>query len=226
MQYNHNTFTATFTMKPNFFLRMITSLRKEERVILYNNLLEISTDEKDAVALFLEKEYQKETLTFPYEDPAFHYKSAVWAAEIVYQTAQLILYRKKEVGELENLLPKENFVPTAATILSVDLSLRFLPDMIQQLKLIDHDDALIPLLELIIKKWHYSAINYSWENEEVVKLSFTDNPCVQQLYLDRVVRFKNSNLAKNSKINSLLKSNFGMFEDDFWKNFNLLKTND
>lgn len=213
-------------MTHNFFFDMIKTLRQQEEIILYQNILSTSEEEKEKVILFLEKEYQVESLEFPFISPEFHKEAALWAAETVYYASQFILFRENDAAKMEDYFPTFQFEITPASILSVDLCFRFVPDMLRQLSLIDSEDLLISILEKYLKIWHFSGINYSLElGEENWKIIFS-NPCLQQLYLNRITTHKNIKLAKLPKINPLLKANFGLFEETFWPNFKTIKVND
>ena len=213
-------------MTNTYFLDMIKTLRQNEEVILYQNILTISDNEKEVVIDFLQKEYEAETLNYPFVAPPFQAVAAIWAAEIVYYSAQLILYRQNKTSELEQRFPKLESEITASTFLSVDLCFRFIPDMLNQLKLIDSEDCLIAILEKQLETFHYSGINYPLKLEESNFEIIHHNKCLQQLYLNRIVTFKNLKLAKIPSFNQALKANFGIFENDFWTGFKTINVND
>ncbi len=213
-------------MTHTFFLDMIQTLRAKEEIILYKNILSISALEKENIILFLEDEYQTEALDFPFTPPAFDSAAALWAAETVYYASQFILFRENDETKMEDYFPSFQFDVTPATILSVDLCFRFLPDMLRQLSLIDAEDSLIVILEKYLKTWHFSGINYTLDFKEIELEVIFSNPCLQQLYLNRITTHKNIPLAKLPKINQLLKANFGIFEETFWPNFKTLNVND
>ncbi|MFK7776023.1 MAG: hypothetical protein AB8F94_28120 [Saprospiraceae bacterium] len=213
-------------MKNTFFFDMIKTLREQEEIILYQNILSTSEEEKEKVILFLEKEYQAESSEFPFVSPEFHPQAALWAAEISYYACQFILFRENDEAKMEDFFPAFQFEVSPSTILSVDLCFRFIPDMLRQLSLIDSEDSLIAILEKYLKTWHFSGINYSLNLKDLdLNIIFTD-PCLQQLYLNRITTYKNIHLAKSPKINQLLKANFGIFEETFWPNFKTLSIND
>lgn len=213
-------------MTYTFFFDMIQTLRELEEVILYKNILSISDPEKEKIVLFLEKEYQSEALDFPFISPKFHPQAALWAAETVYYASQFILFRENDDAKMEDFFPAFQFEISPSSILSVDLCFRFVPDMLRQLSLIDPEDSLISILEKHLQTWHFSGINYSLDFKGIdLNIIFTD-PCLQQLYLNRITTYKNIHLAKMPKINQLLQANFGIFEETFWSNFKTININD
>lgn len=213
-------------MKNSYFLEMIESLLKDEEVILYENRLSISSEEKSFVITFLENTFEEEALNHPFSKIQFRPDSALWAAEFVYLAAQLILYRKDQNKDLKNLFPELELDISPETMLSVDMCFRYLPDMITQLKLIDTEDPLLDILEMELTKWHYSGIN---SNLDIDKLNFDvifTNKRLQQLYLNRIVDFRNEKLAYHIQIVPLLKENFGIYSKDFWKENKSITTHD
>lgn len=204
-------------MAENYFLRVIQLLRKQEEILLYNNILKISTEDEAAAGYFLQKEYDRESLAYPHEIPEFNRAAALWGARTVYLAAQLLLYRKNEVKELSTLfLPFVGLVDGAA-ILSADLCLRFLPGVLVKLAEIDEEDELIKTLETILKKWHYSGIQFLRKEEGLDFSEISTNQCVFQLYSDRVLLFKNKQLAKHPKLKEKIAESLGMYGDQLAK---------
>ncbi len=206
-------------MAGNYFYEMIKTLRLDEDVILHINILNIENEERERVIQFLSEEYKKESYCYPYHAPKFSPEAALWAAEIIYITAQLILFRKHEISELKHLFPDFISEMNPSKILSADLCLRFMPNMIKHMKIIDNDDALISLLEDLLIKWHYSGVNYPLKVEEIdFEIIFSDS-CLQQLYLNRVIEFQNLNIAKDERVYTQIKACLGIYGNEFWKDF-------
>jgi len=205
---------------------MITTLLTNEEVILYENRLSISEEERVKVNILLQEKFSEESTNYPFSVPSFNQEAALWAAEYVYITAQLLLYRKDDAKDLKSLLPTAEFDVTASSILSVDLCFRFIPDMIRELQFIDPEDPLLPVLETELNKWHYSGIKYITDLEPInLDILFT-NQCLQQLYLNRVVDYKNKKLAQHPQLNALLTENFGIYEEEYWNTFKSIITHE
>ena len=198
-------------MKKNFFLNMLEMLRQQEEIILYCNLLSISEEEKAEAILFLQKEYLQESLDYPYQVPLFDADAAFWAAKMIYIASQLMLYREhKEVDLLELFSDYEGDF-SAAAILSADLCLRFLPDTLTHLKMIDSQDKMIEILEKILEKWHYSGIKYTLEVEKLDFEIIEKSLCVKQLYVNRVIFYKKNSLSEHPNLQPLLSANLGIY---------------
>lgn len=195
---------------------MVQTLRQHEEIVLYGYVLDISENEEEEVSTFLKKEYEREVLNFPYAPPGFDPAAALWAAKAVYVIAQLILYRKNKEADLTLLLPDFESVKSPAAIISCDLCLRFLPDIIFQLKTIDPEDPLILILEKRLSEWHYSGINYPLETDTLNFGSISTDPCLYQLYINRVIASRNVKLAQHEACISQVKASIGIFNTDLW----------
>ncbi len=213
-------------MQTYFFLQMIVNLRTTEKVTLYNNLLTITEDETFLVETFLEKEYKTESLDFPFTTPTFDKDAAVWGAKTCYLAAQLILFRQNKVEELDKLFPPFAGEITANAMLSADVCLRFIPKMIFHLKAIDNEDELIPLLEKMLETWHYSAFGCQLILENLNFDVILTNPCLKQLYIDRIIATKNTKLAQLPAIYPLIINQLGMYKKEFWPTLELVKTDE
>ncbi|RYY51456.1 MAG: hypothetical protein EOO06_00190 [Chitinophagaceae bacterium] len=204
---------------------MIQTLRQREDVVLYDKILSVPEEESRQVAVFLQQEYESEAASYPYNAPPYDAAAALWAATIVYLSAQLILYRAHGVTELAALLPAYAGGQTPSAILSADLCLRFVPAMLIQLQLLDPDDALIPILQGFIQQWHYSGLAHL---KDAANLNFevvTADPCLHQLYADRIVAHRKSAWAKHVDFQQLISANLGAHASAYWPEFSLTKNN-
>ncbi len=198
---------------------MIQNLRRHEEVVLYGDILDITENEKRDVTEFLKKEYEAETLNYPYQAPLYDNEAALWAAGTIYTAAQLMLYRKHKEPDLFTLLPEFPARCTPSTFLSADLCLRFLPGVLFHLKQIDPEDGLIQVLENQLTQWHYSGINYPLEISRLDFELLSSDPCLRQLYVNRIIDYKNMSLAKHAACKELVKASLGMFAKEFWNDF-------
>ncbi len=203
-------------MNDNHFLKTIFRLRQREEVLLFANVLNIKPIEQREVLQLLHEEYRTEALNYPHQAPAFDEAAALWAAQTVYWSAQFILYRENNAADLEEILKDFEGQTSPSAMLSVDLCLRFLPAMLVQLKMIDPEDEMVEILEKILHRWHYSGVNYPLEIEQLNMKPVMDNPCLLQLYLNRIIEHKKIKLAENEIFKPHIKSNLGMYANEFW----------
>ena len=204
-----------------YFYEMIFTLRSEEHIILYNNIMMNGVEEDEKVVAFLKEEYKKESANYPYQAPAFDEEVAIWAAKVIYITAQLLLYRENRPAELHALFPIPKQTNSAAAILSADLCLRFLPEMIRELKFINAEDDLIKITEDILVEWPFSALSTDLEFKQDKLESIVSNDCVKQLFADRIIKYKNKKIGAYSGIKEYIIANLGMYEKVIWPELNL-----
>ncbi|MFN3379934.1 MAG: hypothetical protein ACK41O_10800 [Runella zeae] len=205
-----------------FFLAMIQHLRAQEEVFMYGYVLESSPEEQQRVVDFLGNEYKRESWEYPQKIPVFDSHAALWAAELVYRSSQLLLYREHKVNDLSLLLPSFSGLITPSAILSADLVLRFLPAIIAQLKIIDEDDPLIRMLEEQLSIWHYSALSYPLHVEKLNFDTILTNQCLYRLYINRIIDFKKISFAQHPVFYSQVKASLGLFDNIFWKEFSTI----
>jgi len=195
---------------------MLQHLRQNENIMLYSNLLQVSEEHEAEAADYLKTQYNQEATDYPFTAPDFDKAAALWGARTVYIAAQLMLYREHKVADLENMLPVFTGEITANAMLSADLYLRFLPGIINHLKLIEPEDGLIPILEKHLHTWHYSGIAYPLEKTKLDFSIITAHKCLHQLYVNRVVQYKNLGLARHPALSRLLRANLGIYRPEFW----------
>ncbi|OOV18957.1 hypothetical protein [Flavobacterium sp. LM4] len=198
------------------FLDTIYHLRTIEQVILYDKLITISKEEETDTVSFLEAEYEREILEYPGIAPKFNTAAGLWASKTVYFAVQLLLHRAHKISDLALLLPDYNGKMDASAILSADLCLRFLPQIIAEMKRIDPEDLVIPILEKHLIQFHYSAIGFEIDTEKMNYDIVSVDDCLRQLYIDRIVHRKAVKFAQSDFIKKQLEIGFGDYKKIFW----------
>ncbi len=201
----------------DYFVQTLYTLRNSEEIILYAYDSLIPSAEHTLAIDFLAIEYENECLGYPGVPPAFDTNAALWSAQTVYKAAQLLLYRKDKEADLPLLLPPFTEPITPGAMLSADLCLRFLPDVLQMAKNIDADDLLVTLLTTFLQQWHYSAIGYKLHVAEDDFDIIINNFCLRQLYIDRVIARKDQQAALQPVLAPFVKAALGHYQPHFWK---------
>ncbi|MEG0927910.1 hypothetical protein [Chryseobacterium sp.] len=204
------------------FLDTIFLLRKNECITLFSTLQEISPKEETEAGDYFETEFEKERLEFLSDQLLCDKTAAVWAAKVLYHSAQLYLIRENTAKSLEDLIPGFKGTRGISSLLSADLSLRFLPEVLIALNSIDPEDALIALLEDILTDFHYSGIGYDLDLKRVNWEEELKDSTYRKLYLERIVDKKDYRLAEIPFINKLLIAEFGMHKDAFWRELKII----
>lgn len=204
------------------FLDTLFLLRKEECITIFTDLQEISKKEEQEAADYFESEFEKERLEFLFDQISCDRETAVWAAKVMYHSAQLHLIRENTAKDLNKLIPQFKEKKDISSILSADLFLRFLPQIIAVLQSADPEDALIKMLENILIQFHYSAIGYDLELKNIHWEEELKDETYRKLYLERIVEKKAYSLAEIPYINQLLIAEFGMYKDIFWRELKII----
>lgn len=204
------------------FLDTIFLLRKNECITLFSNLQEISLEEETEAGDYFETEFEKERLEFLSDQLVCDKTTAVWASKVLYHSAQLYLIRENTAKDLENLIPRFQGTKNVSSILSADLSLRFLPEVVTALNSVDPEDTLITLLEDILTEFHYSGIGYDLHLKHVNWEEELKDKTYRKLYLERIVDKRDYKLAEIPFINKLLIAEFGMHKDAFWRELKII----
>lgn len=205
------------------FLDTLFLLRKEGALTVFSDLKTLYEKEEKEAEDFFESEFEKERLDFLSDKLPFNKEAAIWAAKILYHSAQLYLIRKDTAKDLEKLIPQYQDEKDVSAILSADLSLRFLPQLLDALQIADSTDPLVKILENILQQFHYSGIGLDLNLEKINWEEELKNKTYRKLYLERIVGKKAYKLAEIPYINQLLIAEFGMYKDIFWRELKIVE---
>jgi len=174
----------------SYFFDSIQLLRTEGDIILHSKFVQWSEDEEEYVAEFLSNEYKKELIHHPNGIPDFDKPAGLWAAKITFVSAQLLMLREVEGLDFNIALPKFDGEMSVSTILSADLCLKFLPEIIEKASEIDPYDELVDWLDQVLINWPYSGIGRRNidDKEEMKHLNLLKDPLMVLLYSDRTVK--------------------------------------
>ncbi|WP_228394352.1 hypothetical protein [Chryseobacterium glaciei] len=199
------------------FLDTLFLLRKDECITIFADIKEISKKEEQDASDYFETEFEKERLEFLSDEINCNKETAVWAGKVLYHSAQLYLIRRDTAKDLNELIPSYKGTRDISSILSADLSLRFLPQIVEGLQTADAEDPLIKMLESILSEFHYSAIGSDIDIEKINWEEELKDKTYRKLYLERIVEKKAYKLAEIPFINKLLIAEFGLHKDTFWR---------
>lgn len=205
------------------FLDTLFLLRKEECITIFSDIKEISNREELEAGDYFEGEFEKERLEFLSDQISCNKETAVWAAKILYHGAQLYLIRKDTAKNLDQFVPNFKGVKDISTILSADLSFRFLPQVIDVLHTADSEDPLVKMLKNILQEFHYSGVGYELELENINWEEELKDRTYRKLYLERIVENKAYKLAEIPYINKLLMAEFGLHKEVFWRELKIIE---
>ena len=204
------------------FLDTLFLLRKEGVMTIFTDFFEIPKKEEEDAAVYFESEFEKERLNFLSDEIPFNKDAAVWAGKVLYHSAQLYLIRKDTAKDVQKLIPRFEGRKDVPSVLSADLSLRFLPQIRDALHLADAADPLVKILDEILMQFHYSAIGSDVYPDKISWDEGLKDKTYRKLYLERIVEKKSYKLAEIPYINQLLTAEFGMYKDVFWRDLKVI----
>lgn len=126
-------------------------------------------------------------LEAPGEPPRLSVGAAVWGAFTLYRGAQLLVHRDAEADYVRKALadpcPER---PSPETVWSVDLALRYLPDLLSLSRGVAEGDPLVEVLARIAGDWPLSSVGA--RGVEAKDLSaWIEHPSLRRIYVDRVI---------------------------------------
>jgi len=204
------------------FFQAIENLLDTNELVLFGRIEEIDPKEEALVIGLLRHKYRFEAANYPFVVPPFDEQTALWSSKILFYAAQLVMYREHEADVFSDYFPQFGTAKSAAAMLTADLSLRFLPGILTYLEQIDVEDELIPILQEILKKWHYSGLLSKVDLGIPEFNEAFDDQCLLQLYVDRIIEQKQKKIGQLEMVKSRVIGTLGNFEEIFWKDFNTI----
>ncbi|MDF1695564.1 MAG: hypothetical protein P1U56_07015 [Saprospiraceae bacterium] len=199
-----------------YFLFFIQSLRKNELLAMHGHFVPLSVKD-ETVIQFLHIEFEEQKIALPETDIKFDKEAAYWAATFVYNCAQLMLNRSDVLEKISQYLKQYDGEVNQSSIISADLCLRFLPDIIEKLIEIDQDDPIISQLLTIGNAWPYSMIPICKKEDEFDLTLFVEDQWLLQIFSERVAKFHNTVLMKVPAIENYYKAELGIYKNQLLK---------
>jgi hypothetical protein len=196
----------------------ITSLLTEGKVSVQPELTPFEQEDREATKQLLSNYYKEDITEMPHVAPAYSAEAALWAAEYLYRTIQLIVLRdagEEVVREQLKAFPGQ-IDPSA--IYSADLVLRHLPQLFSLAKGLAPGDILVEELRNTAWQWPFSSVSIELDqavNEDVI---FTDTS-LKYAYIDRIIREKDKWRIKNPVVVNYIKEVSGEHLSVFWPGF-------
>jgi hypothetical protein len=148
--------------------------------------------------------------------PAFDPGAAVWAARYIYHAVQLALLRDANDATVNDCLTPFPGVVTPAAILSADLCLRYLPNLLALAKGLAPDDILVKRLQETAARWPLSSIGLpvTIDNNDINTI--LQHNCLRRLYIDRIIETRDAARCNNTLVNEYLKEALGDHSQLLW----------
>ncbi len=200
----------------DYFLFVIKSLRQDEVLAMHGHFVPLEGKDTSVVE-YLKEEFKNQLIAYPKTEIEFDEEAAYWAAELIYNSSQLLLNREDIIDAVSQHLNSYEGTITKSSIISADLCLRFLPDIIEQLIEIDNEDPLIEKLTSIGLEWHYSMISNCKKVDNIDFTILESDRWLLQIYAERVAVFQNKVLMKVPIIDKYYSDELGIYKNQLLK---------
>jgi len=172
----------------------------------------------------LEFFYKKDILDIPSTAPAFHAEAAFWGAQYIYRAVQMIVLRELGDEEVKKHLANCPFEKSPEVIYSIDLTMRYLTDLLNIAKGLAPDDILVKKLKQAAVEFPFSSVGLKVEGDLDEKIILS-HPALKYAYADRIINKKDKNRIKNNNVLEIVKELLGDHTSTFWKEIELKNEN-
>lgn len=151
--------------------------------------------------------------TVPGTAPEFLIDAALWAAETIYRSSQCLVYPELSV-QIARLItaPAPRGPHTAAQHYSVDLALRFLPDIWRLARSRAEEGPLVSQALDLAAEWPLSSVGISGISARSIDAIAADE-CLLALYVDRVLERKDRSRLDDPRVRNKVQAAIGPFDD-------------
>lgn len=172
------------------------------------------TERVDAsVGTIIEQLDQTARLELAGTAPPLDHDAALWAVEILESACRFLTYRHFDaetvVSALARPCPKR---PSPPVCYSVDLTLRFLPEVIRLARALAPNDPLVLALQELGRKWPLSSVGMR-EVQEGDLEPFWANIALRTLYVDRVLARGDKARLTDPRVADAARAAVGAYDD-------------
>ena len=155
-------------------------------------------------------QYQQE---LPGTPPPLAPQAAGWGAVMFYRACQFVAFR--DLGEADMA---HAFAPACpgddspATHYSVDLTFRYLPDLLKLAQSASQCDPLVSRLACWAEQWPLSSVGIAGVKPLRVE-AVVGHPCLLRLYVDRIVTRRDTSRLTHPRVRDCVRESLGMFPE-------------
>lgn len=149
----------------------------------------------------------------PGDPPAFDLDVARWAALLFFRACQFVVYRDVPAdvvqSELRAPLPARR---RPDVDYSVDLTLRYLPDLFAFARAAAENDPLVAELRTLAVRWPLSSVGIAGLGDLDVS-GFIDHPSLRGLYVDRILARGDSTRLADPRVKAAVTTAVGLHRE-------------
>jgi hypothetical protein len=162
--------------------------------------------------------HAEDALELPHTAPAFAPEAAQWAAQYLYHTLQLALVRELDETVVHDCLRDFDGLMTPEAVYSVDLTFRYLPDLLRLAKGLAPGDALVARLQATARQWPFSFVGTEMLAPEAEAVLLA-HPALRQAYVDRIIRVRDQRRGGQAHLIPFVQAALGAHAAVLWPDF-------
>ena len=166
--------------------------------------------EAEQVLAAYERQYR---LDLPGEPPPLQGDAALWAAAMLREACRFAAFRDLGEEAMGVFGERPNFSADPSSVhYSVDLTFRFLPDVIKQARTASEQDPLVKRLLQLAREWPLSSVGMAGvdggNTEAVVR-----HPCLLRMYADRIIAAGDWTRLADPRVREAVQAAVGLFPE-------------
>lgn len=144
--------------------------------------------------------------------PDLSLAASEWAALRLYRGCQALICRDVAPDDLRRFLAEPCLEPAgaAATVYSVDLVFRFLPDLVKLAQRVERGDPLVAELIKLAREWPLSSVGIA-DLGDVDAAQVLAHPSLRQLYIDRILASGDTSRLHDPVVRRAARTSLGIF---------------
>lgn len=200
-------------MSDDDFSQFLIALLSGERVLV-PGLAEIGANELAEAASRLTEFERIYRTAMPGTAPVFVVEVAVWGAQKFYRACQCLVFREISAEAIEAELDPTCPIPAApaSVAYSVDLTWRFLPDLLKLTGGIAADDPLVSWLRRWAVAWPLSSVGITAVGDVEVSGLMGDD-CLRRVYVDRIISRQDVPRLNEPSVRNAVREAIGAFPE-------------
>ncbi len=199
--------------------RFVESLFTEGRVRVgatvgrNGRLLHPSTDDLEETKSVLKEIEFSYRSNLPGDPPAVSDKALLWGAATTFHASSFLAHRDagEDVVRLALTVPCPE-TPSPSVCYSVDLTFRFLPDLVRLARAVSPNDPLVEVLTSLAQQWPLSSVGIA-DVGLVDVTPFLDDDCLLQLYIDRIIATKDRSRLNDPRVCDKIRATIGLHSE-------------
>ena len=167
---------------------------------------------REAEAILASFKYKYRT-ELPGEPPPWHAEAACWATMHLGDACRFVVFRDLGEEPLERFRKSPRFAGDGPSVhYSVDLTFRFLPDVVKQVRTAAEDEPLVTTLLWLGQQWPLSSVGIAGIGEVAIE-PIARHPCLLRMYVDRVIASRDLPRLAEPRVREVARAALGLFPE-------------